>query len=188
MRTPFFFGIITVVALCFTANVQPLVLPILSDVSRGSLQSWNGSNIVSSPSDYPVSCFNPYNPRLQHASAEDCSIVIDEIILRYPNPMIAQTWGYSSSVDIDLRQHEVEKWTFGHCIIFVRNLNKQSTDRFSIVDVAATAHRIATQCLIETKYPKGGTADIGSRGGNFYVGIGAPLQLDIINGSALSLS
>ena len=134
--------------------------------------STNPAGSIKVPPTYPVECFNPYSVKLKPAAVEDCQFVITEIILRYPNPMSEQTFGYTSSADIDLSLPQNEKWEFGRCAIFVRNIDRTRTDTFRMVDVAATAHNIMTECLVGMKYPLGGTCSVGPRAGNFYVGVG----------------
>lgn len=146
--------------------------------------SANLSKRLEAPPDYPIHCFNPYSVKLKPAGREDCQFVINQIILRYPNPMLEQTFGYGASVDIDLSLPENEKWVWGHCVIFVRNMNKSRTDTFRMVDVALTAHRIMTECVIGVKYPVGGSADVGTAADNFYVGVGG-LKYDGTNTSIL---
>ena len=154
-----------------------------SNSNRG-LSSTNLSKRLDAPPDYPVHCFNPYSVKLKVAAVEDCQFVINHIILEYPNPMHLQTFGYSPSADIDLSLPQNEKWVFGHCVMFVRNTNKSRTDTFRMVDVALTAHRIMTQCVVGVKYPVGGTADVGPVGDNFYVGVGGLSSTDATNNTS----
>ncbi|CAD6577684.1 MAG: hypothetical protein ASARMPRED_008368 [Alectoria sarmentosa] len=155
-----------------STGTQSLVPGDVSSTSNLVLPSTNLSGSVRAPPTYPVTCFNPYRARIRPAAVEDCQFIINQIILRYPNPMSRQTFGYSPSADIDLSQPQNEKWIFGRCVMFVRNLNRARMDTFRIVDVAYTAHRIMTKCVIEAKYPVGGTADVGTVGNDFYVGVG----------------
>ena len=131
---------------------------------------------IKAPSEYPVDCFNPYMSRLKPADVEDCQFIIDDIILRYPNPMSEQTFGFTSSADIDLSLPENERWIFGRCAIFIRNIDRTRTDTFRMVDVGFTAHRIMKKCIIGARYPVGGTCDVGSTEDNFYVGVGGVRQ------------
>lgn len=146
--------------------------------------SMNLFKSLEEPPNYPVQCFNPYSVKLGPAAVEDCQFVINHIILRYPNPMHEQTFGYTASADIDLSLHENEKWSWGNCVMFVRNPNRRRTDTFRMVDVALTAHRIMTECVVGVKYPVGGSADVGSIADNFYVGVGG-LRMDATNTSIL---
>lgn len=156
--------------------------------SSGSLPSLNTLNSnTRAPSQYPVLCFNPYSTRLARAVVEDCQVIINEIILRYPNPMMPQTFGYTTNVDIDLSLPENQKWHYGHCAMFVRNLNQMRTDKFRMVDVAVTAHRIMKECVIDTKYEIGGTADVGTTEGDFYVCVGGIPEANAVNETLLSL-
>ena len=115
----------------------------------------NASRTITAPPT-EVHCFDPFSRELASVTTADCEFIIDEIILRYPNPMSPQTFGYNSSADIDLSQPENEKWYHGDCVIFVRNINKTRMDTFRIVDVASTAQRIVRECIYGTKYAKGG--------------------------------
>lgn len=147
------------------------------------LHSTNLSRSIRAPPIYPVTCFDPYSVQLKPAAAQDCEFVINQIILRYPDPMVRQTFGYRTSADIDLSLPQNEKWTFGSCAIFVRNLDKTRTDTFRMVDVAYTAHSIMTDCVSGAKYPMGGTADVGTVASNFYVALGGIPATDATNTS-----
>lgn len=132
-----------------------------------------------------VECFNPYSITLKPAAVEDCRIIIDEIILRYPNPFTPQVFGYIRAVDIDLNLDENKKWFYGRCVIFVKNLDERLVDRFRMVDVATNAHKVIQQCVIGKKYPVGGTAEIGLHG--FYVAVGGLTPLESENDTTLHL-
>lgn len=121
-----------------------------------ALPAKNLSASVKAPPIYPVTCFNPYSVELKSAAAEDCQFIIDHVIMSYPNPMSPQTFGYSASVDVDLALSENGKWVFGECAIFVRNPNKRRVDTFRMVDVAITATRVLTECVVGARYPVGG--------------------------------
>lgn len=137
------------------------------------LPSRNLSESVKAPLSYPVECFDPYSIKVRPALLKDCEFIISHIILTYPNPMTRQTFAYANSADIDLSLPQNEKWAFGECVMFVANANKARMDTFRMVDVADTADRIMRKCVSGNKYPEGGTADIGTVAGNFYVGVGA---------------
>lgn len=153
--------------------------------SNLDLFSTNLSRSLEAPPSYPVHCFNPYSVKLKPAAVEDCQFVINHIILRYPNPMYQQTFGYMASADIDLSLPQNQKWIFGHCAMFVRNLDKSRTDTFRMVDVAYTAHRIMAECVTGAKYPLGGVADVGTVADNFYVGVGGLATTDATDNSIL---
>ena len=143
---------------------------------------------IKAPPEYPVECFNPYLARLKPADVEDCQFIIDDIILRYPNPMSEQTFGFDSSADIDLSLPENERWIFGRCAIFIRNIDRTRTDTFRMVDVGITAHRIMTKCIIGARYPVGGTCDVGSSEENFYVGVGGVRQTPTTDATNTSIT
>ena len=149
------------------------------------LPSTNLSGSVKAPPSYPVHCFNPYSVKLKPTVVQDCEFVINQIILRYPNPMFPHTFGYRPSADIDLSLPQNEKWRFGSCVMFVRNLDKTRTDTFRMVDVGYTAHRIMTECISGVKYPLGGTADVGTVANNFFVGVVGLVKIDDTNTSIM---
>ena len=162
-------------------DTQSLVRGGALSTSNLVLPSKNLSGSVEAPPSYPVNCFNPYSATLKPAAVEDCQFVINQIILRYMNPMSPQTFGYSASADIDLSLPQNRKWIFGHCAIFVKNTNKARTDTFRMVDVAYTAHNIITKCVSGVKYPLGGFADVGTVADNFYVCVGGVDTTDATN-------
>lgn len=175
------------VALSFAARVRSSSGAQSLSLFRGDSIFQNRSNTLTSPPVYPVQCFNPYSPKLKPTVMDDCDIVINEIILRYPDPMLSRSWGYSDTVDIDLRLVENQRWIYGSCVVFVRTPNKRDVDWFRIADVALTATSIVRECVVETKYPVGGTSDVGSMRDLFYVGVGGLTQLSLANGTVLSL-
>ena len=130
-------------------------------------------SVKTPPANRRFHCFRE-SAKLKLADADDCEIVINDIILRYPDPMSPKTFGYRPSADIDLSLPENEQWIYRSCTIFVRNVNKTRTDTFRMVDVAITAQNIVTRCLVGAKYPLGGFSDIGSTAGDFFLGVGAP--------------
>ena len=131
-------------------------------------------SVEAPPANRQVHCFSPYSTGLKQADADDCETVINDIVLRYPDPMSPKTFGYRPSADIDLSLPENDKWIYGSCVVFVRNVNKTRTDTFRMVDVAITAQNIITECLVGAKYPLGGFSDIGPTAGNFFLAVGAP--------------
>lgn len=165
-----------------SGELRALSLPVLSQngATRGSLSTPSGvlppMNVsaanLNAPPTYPVECFDPHDPKFTSTVAEDCRIVIDHIILSYPDPMAERTFGYSDSVDIDLRRPENQRWIFGQCIICIRAVDQTVIETFRMVDVGTTASRIVRKCVAETKHPKGGTADIGSREDNYFIAVG----------------
>ena len=143
----------------------------------------NLSRSVRAPPDHPVDCFSPYSTKLLPASVEDCDFVINEIILRYPNPMSEQTFGYGPSADFDLSLPENERWSHGCCVIFVRDTDRTRRSTFRLVDVALAAQRIVRDCVGSARYPNGGTAGVGPVGSTFYVGVGGLIPTDAQCGS-----
>lgn len=126
---------------------------------------------IKAPTEYPVNCFNPYSTKLPPAVIGDCEVIINELILRYPNLMTPQTFGYTPSVDVDLALPQNAKWAYGDCVMFVRNKDKTRTDTFRIVDIAVGAHKIMNKCLVESKYRLGGTVGVGTANKNFFIGV-----------------
>lgn len=138
---------------------------------------------------YPIHCFDPATlHRLRPAAASDCRFIINEIILRLPNPMIEQTFGYTDVVDINLSIRDNGQWIYGQCVVFVKNLDTTSRDRFRFLDVAHTAHRVVEQCIEGSKYAIGGTADIGTIVDNFYVGVGGVGRADVGSGTIIGVA
>ena len=174
---------------------SPLLLTTTQSLKPGSARNTSNLNMplvnlsqsIQAPPDRIVDCFNPYSVQLKPAGEEDCDIVINEIILRYPNPMSPQTFGYGPSFDIDLSLPENEKWDFGCCVIFVRNVNKTRTDTFRMVDVAVAAHEIVRKCVVGARYPVGGTTDVGPVDLNFFVGVGGIIQTETTDFSRVDL-
>ena len=169
------------VALCDGVKILNLDRAATLRLSESNSSRISRSAPLRTPRVYPVNCFNPYTTLLQKVEEEDCDVVINQIILHYPNPMEIQSWGYLDSVDIDLRLIENKQWRYGSCVIYVTNEIERGMDRFRVVDVAATARRIVTECVVEPKYQIGGTADLGSKVNYFYVGIGGLPELQIAN-------
>lgn len=142
-------------------------------------------------SGYSVNCFDPaVVHRLKPAIPSDCDFIINEIILRLPNPMKEQTFGYTDADDIDLSEGDNNHWIYGQCAIFIRNLGDKVTvrDRFRYLDVAFAAHRIAEQCVEGAKYAIGGVSDIGTVEDKFYVGLSGFDSKDPGNGRILKLA
>lgn len=109
---------------------------------------------------YPVHCFSPGVRRFVPAVASDCAFIIDDILLRLPNLMLEQTFGYTDAEDVNLSKDEDSRWIFGQCVIFIRNISKAGQDRFRFIDVVYVAHRIIEQCVKRSKYGAGGYSDV----------------------------
>ena len=164
-------------------------LPLLESPSIPH-ELWQSSTpkpIQTTSPNFAVRCFNPFSTKLEPTDAEDCEIVINEIILRYPNPMVPQSFGYTDRVDIDLREPQNQKWVYGRCATFVRNMNKSRVDTFRWVDVALVVHKIIKECIADQKYPLGGIANVGSRTEGFFVGVGGVVASAVRNEMVLRL-
>lgn len=144
--------------------------------------------LTSRSARYAVQCFNPYSTKLDTAIVKDCEVIIDHVILRYPNPMTPQTFGYTKSVDFDLALPQNNKWMFGKCGIFLRNMDKTRTDTFRLADVAVAAHRIINKCVIESKYKVGGSVDVGTTEESFYVCVGGIPGSNVANETFVALA
>ena len=120
---------------------------------------------------YPVDCFRS-SEYLEVAIASDCEFIINEIILRLPNPMQEQSFGFNDSVDINLSLDENHSWYHGQCLISVGSRDHDNSDVFRPVDVAITAQRILQECVIMSKDAVGGSAGIGSILKRFHVILG----------------
>lgn len=140
---------------------------------------------------YPVNCFDPASVHiLKRVIVSDCNFIINDIILRLPNPMKEQTFGYTDAVDINLSEGEYNHWIYGQCAVFIRNIERDTTrrDRFRFLDVAYTALRIVGECVEGAKYALGGVADVGRMEDNFYVGVSGIDHDDPGNGRILELA
>lgn len=139
---------------------------------------------------YPVHCLDPDPTHLlEPAIPSDCDFIVNEIILRLPNPMVEQTFGYTDDVDINLSEKENNQYIYGQCIVFIRDVDKApGRDRFRFLDVAYTAHRIIEQCVEGSKYAIGGVADVGTTENHFYVGVGGLVPTYLENGTNLELA
>lgn len=137
---------------------------------------------------YPVHCFNPTrSPSMKPAIASDCSFIINEIILRLPEPMTVRSFGFTDAEDINVSEPENSHWVYGQCVVFLRNINQTSRDLFRFLDVAYAAQRIVNECVEGTKYAPGGTTDIGTIEDNFYVAVGGLSHPHAGNGTTLVL-
>lgn len=138
---------------------------------------------------YPVHCFDPSSAHaLMPAIRSDCDVIISEVILRLPNPMKEQSFGYTDAADINLSETEYNNWNYGQCVVFIRNIDHHTRqDRFRFLDVAYTAQRIMNQCLDGSKHAIGGIADVGTIDDNFYVGLSGFDSRSLRNGTSLEL-
>ncbi len=162
--------------------VVPCLIPIIFAApadhegrSTSSLSTSHSSIFqLNSTVNYPVRCFHPIPMEFKAAKAEDCHVIIDDIILRYPEPFAELSWGYTDEQDINLALRENSKWSWGECTIFVRSVDDRSVDRFRIVDVAARAKDVIRECVVGTKDGYGGFSDVGhlSRLVSFFVAVG----------------
>ena len=121
---------------------------------------------------YPIDCFYQSEIELSVAIPSDCEFVINEMVLRLPNPMQEQTFGFNKSADLDLSSPEDRRWYFKQCVVTLDSHDRTEQDTFRPVDVAFVAQRILDRCVVESKHALGGTAGIGSILKNFYVSLG----------------
>ena len=138
--------------------------PLISTLpqSRSSVTTSPGSIFQpNSTVNSPIRCFHPLPLEYKAAKAEDCHVIIDNIILRYPDPFSELSWGYTDKEDINLALEKNRKWIWGECMIFVRSSDNRSVDRFRIVDVAAKANDLIRECVVGTKEGYGGFSDVG---------------------------
>ena len=172
------------------STLQSNGAPLISTLAqpRSSLSTSHGSIFLpNSTANFPVRCFHPLPLAYKAAKAEDCHVIIDNIILRYPNPFAELSWGYTDEQDINLALEKNSKWIWGECMIFVRSSNNRSVDRFRIVDVAARANDLIRECVVGTKEGYGGFSDVGhlSMLVSFYVVVGGRDD-DLANSTLLS--
>lgn len=150
----------------------------LRGVSRVSNHPAVASNAaLSAPAlpTYAVNCFNPLIVRIPPAVARDCSYVINQVILRLSDPTRELTFGFTDAADINLSKPEYRKWQHGQCMITLKSDHEGQMDKFRLLDVAMTARRIVTHCVVNTKDKIGGVSGIGTEGKGFYVYVGGPL-------------
>ena len=150
----------------------------LRGVSRVSNHPVVASNAaLSAPAlpTYAVNCFNPLIVSIPPAVATDCSHVINQVILRLSDPTRELTFGFTDAADINLSKPEYRKWLHGQCMISVKSHYEDQEDTFRLLDIAMTARRIVTHCVVNTKDKIGGVSSIGTDGRGFYVYVGGPL-------------
>ena len=155
------------------SNGAPLISTLAQP--RSSLSMSHGDIFqLNSTVNFPIRCFHPLPLEYKAAKGEDCHVIIDNIILRYPNPFAELSWGYTDEQDINLALEKNSKWIWGECMIFVRSSNKKSVDRFRVVDVAARANDLVRECVVGTKEGYGGFSDVGHLPtlASFYVAVG----------------
>lgn len=128
--------------------------------SNSSLLAANATSNSALHTDLGIDCF-PTGATFLLVTEEDCNIVINDIILRLPNPFEEKTWGYTAAADVDLSDETNGEWNYNTCKVIVRNLDRKQQDVFRIVDVALMAQSIIRKCVKGTKHPLGGHADIG---------------------------
>lgn len=153
----------------------PIDQPADERIARSSynVSQANIANSLSVLPTYPVDCFGPESPFALHiAVAADCEFVINEMILRLPNPMQKQKFGFNDSADLNLHAPENRNWFHGGCVICLSSQDETEEDTFRPVDVAMVAQRIVQECVIGSKVALGGTASIGSILKDFYIVIG----------------
>lgn len=133
---------------------------------------------IGTPTAYPVHCFSPLIVHVPPATAADCSYIINYVILRLFDPTRQLTFGFTDAADINLSKPEYRRWQHGECAISVKNHDEGQSDVFSLLDVATTARRISTQCLVNTRVKLGGVASIGTEERGFHVYVGGPLAVE----------
>lgn len=137
---------------------RPLPLdPSVLLIESLSLSNFTGNLKVNV--EHEADCFPPGSP-LPAVNGEDCTWIINNIILAMKDPFRVQTWGYTAAVEnnVSLKRYQ---WIFNNCKISVRNLDQQQVDSFRPVDVAEVAQRLVQTCVTQMKEPIGGTCDIG---------------------------
>ena len=148
----------------------------VSRVSNRPLVTLNSNLSEPLPQTYPINCFDPSIIPLPAAVPTDCGYIIHQTILRLFEPTRELTFGFTDAADINLSKLKYRRWRHGQCTISVQNLNEAQVDTFRLVDVAETARRISTQCLILTREMVGGVAGIGTEGKGFHVYVSGRLD------------
>ena len=147
----------------------------VSRVSNHPVVASNATLSAAALPTYAVKCFNPLIVSIPPAVAKDCSYVINQVILRLSDPTRELTFGFTDAADINLSKPEYRKWQHGQCMISLKSDYGDQMDKFRLLDVAMTARRVVTQCVVNTKDKIGGISNIGTEGRGFYVYVGGPL-------------
>lgn len=122
--------------------------------------------------DHHVECFNTVDHNVGTTIAEDCDVVINQVILQLYDPFKKQIFGFDQTADVDLSSPQDHSWAYGHCVISVWTTRRTEQDKFSMVDVAVVAQAIIGECVTGTKDALGGHGFIGSLDKNFFVIVG----------------
>ena len=97
----------------YSPSVEENRSPRTTPLSRGrsqfasviSPQTFNLSAFIKVPPvPYTVECFDNISRRLGAASAEDCRVVVDHVILGYANPMDPKTFGWNDGKSMSERR------------------------------------------------------------------------------------
>ena len=116
-----------------------------------------------------VDCFQPHGG-ISPTSADDCSYVIDNVLLMSGPQMKPIRWAYDSTSHFPLPM----RWVYHRCIISVANRHTDAKDLFNLVEVANTARRINQRCVLDKPAnPIGGSSSVGNHKG-FFVAVQAP--------------
>lgn len=88
-----------------SSRTPPMSRGRLQLISIISPQSLNFSASIKAPSAQdPVDCFENISRRLGAAGAEDCGVVVNHVILAYPNPMGPKTFGWNDGRSMSKRR------------------------------------------------------------------------------------
>ena len=127
---------------------------------------------ISAFSEKFMTCFQPGQFNIPVANVDHCEFIINEVILRLPNPMQKQTWGFNDDSNFNLERQEYDQWPYKQCVISVSSIDHTAQGYFSPADVALISLNIIQKCVNNTKYPLGGTISIDTLEKGFYVVVG----------------
>ena len=86
-------------------RTQPMFRRRLQLASIINPQPLNLSATIKTPSlNHSVDCFENISHRLGAAGAEDCGVVVNHVILGYPNPMAPKTFGWNDGRSMSKRR------------------------------------------------------------------------------------
>ena len=103
------------------------------------------------------------------AVAEDCSTILN-VILRLDGPF--ENRAFSQQHYMNSMGHWVPaRWDFGQCSVYAYLALSASADLFTFFEVALTANKILSDCVMNHKKGQGGFMSIGSPEKSFYVGV-----------------
>ena len=120
------------------------------------------------PPAFKAVCFESKEGLNLTAVAEDCSNVLNDIILHIDGPLEQQIFHQTSYLNSTGHWVPAE-WVLGQCTISVRSVRSTTFGIVSFYEVAWTANKILSDCVTSQRRGHGGLMQIGSREQPFYV-------------------